>query len=296
MADRCLLACYSWKMSTPKQIAVSRLDPQEPAGPRFAEGEAAPRANSKLGSWQDPTSSPANPIQPKPISHSPNRINKKMGSFLHFVPPQYPSPPARAARDWVRFVKNLLPRFPDSLAPSVPNWVCFAKNAVLGPGLRGASTRACHAGTRAGAWRPAGRRPGRPTRDWVRSVILPQPGPTRPAPAARDWVRFVILPPTRTPLPRPAPPAIGFVSSFCPTQDPTPPARAARDWVRFVLLPHSGPHSPGPRRPRPVGQASWPLASPSLRRPIVGSRLPAFSRLTRARMPVLQVCHHINKS
>ena len=194
-------------MSTSKQIAVGRLDPREPAGPRSAGGEAASRANSKLASRRS----------------------------------------------------QIIPGKPNSAKTS------FA--------------------------------PQSNQQNWVRSVILPHPGPHSPrARAGPNWVRSAIFPRPGPARPEPVPPAIGFVSSFCPTQDPTPPARAARDWVRFVLLPHSGPHSPGPRRPRPVGQASWPLASPSLRRPIVGSRLPAFSRLTRARMPVLQVCHHINKS
>src|ERR1017187_1785067 len=38
-------------------------------------------------------SSPAEPLRkPKPISYNPNRINKKLGSFLHFALPGFPSP------------------------------------------------------------------------------------------------------------------------------------------------------------------------------------------------------------
>ena len=43
-------------------------------------------------------SSPAEPLRkPKPISYNPNRINKKLGSFLHFALPGLPLPRALAA-------------------------------------------------------------------------------------------------------------------------------------------------------------------------------------------------------
>src|ERR1022692_3223166 len=79
-------------MSTTKQIAANRLNTQRSASPRSADGKAASSANClKTGSMRDPRSKPANPLgKPKPISSKPNRLNKKLGSFLHFVLPRTP--------------------------------------------------------------------------------------------------------------------------------------------------------------------------------------------------------------
>src|ERR1039457_5920089 len=71
----------------------SRQPPQRSKGPpAHAPPKARPPpvpAPSRPSSMPDPRSSPSNPLRkPKPIFYNPNRLNKKLGSFLHFALPR----------------------------------------------------------------------------------------------------------------------------------------------------------------------------------------------------------------
>ena len=203
-------------MSTSKQIAVGRLDPREPAGPRSAGGEAASRANSKLASRRSQI--------------IPGKPNSAKTSFA----------PQSNQQNWVRSV--ILPH-PGPHSP----------RARAGP-------------------------------NWVRSAIFPRPGPARPepvppaigvvsafcsspaphSPRARanprsGSCRHSAPPRTHSP-PDPVPPAIGFVPSFWPPWTPTPQARAARARHRNLSA-----------RPPRLSHSERPIVEESCRR---------FSRLT----------------
>src|ERR1039457_2846727 len=83
ISDSSPLACYSWKMSTPKQVARRIRQRSKIASPRSARAKASFNANSlNTSPLPDPRSCPANPARSqKPISRNPNRLNKKLGSL-----------------------------------------------------------------------------------------------------------------------------------------------------------------------------------------------------------------------
>src|ERR1022692_623971 len=110
ISDSSPLACYSWWMSTPKQIAANRLNAQRPAGPRPAQGKAAARASSlktelyarsQVIALEPPPEAKANFLQPQ-------SNQQKIG----FVPSFCPTPEPDGAE-------------PLPLAPEGPSRRCW---------------------------------------------------------------------------------------------------------------------------------------------------------------------------
>jgi hypothetical protein len=96
ISDSSPLTCYSWWMSIPKK--------KRPTASTLIGPPAYTPPKARLPRASHPRSSPANAAESqKPISYNPNRLNKTLGSFLHFALPPGPLCPELPPKHCLRF-------------------------------------------------------------------------------------------------------------------------------------------------------------------------------------------------